>query len=249
MEVLLTVDGIVSLLTLALMEIVLGIDNIVFISIIANRVHPRLQKQTRLVGMGAALVARILLLMCITWIIGLKDPLFMILEHAVSGRDIILFIGGVFLLANTTNELHEKVAKLEDDEHEIKKTASFWGIIAQIVMIDVVFSFDSILTAVGIADEVGIMILAVIISMGFMMFFAKAVSDFVNKYPTIKILALSFLLMIGAFLIMESFHVEVSKSYLYYSMLFSLFVEGLNMKFRRKTKKQRLQRRLKESKE
>lgn len=230
------------------MEIVLGIDNIVFISIIANRVHPKFQRRARLVGISLALIVRIFLLLGINWIIGLKEPLFVVFEHAVSGRDIILFIGGLFLLANTTNEIHEKVTGNEEDQQKKAQQTSFWHVIFQIVMIDIVFSFDSILTAVGLADNVVIMIVAVIIAMIFMLLFAKNVSDFVNNYPTIKILALSFLLMIGSFLIVEAFHVHVSKAYIYYSMLFSLFVEFLNMKFRRKTKKARIERKVHESK-
>jgi predicted tellurium resistance membrane protein TerC len=249
LEVLFTLDGLISLLTLALMEIVLGIDNIVFISIIANRVHPKLQRRARLVGLTLALVVRIFLLLGINWIIGLKEPLFAIFEHEVSGRDIILFLGGMFLLANTTNEIHEKVSGDEDDHTKKGNQTTFWNVIFQIIMIDIVFSFDSILTAVGLADNVLIMILAVIIAMIFMLIFAKNVADFVNNHPTIKILALSFLLMIGSFLIVEAFHVHVSKAYIYYSMLFSLFVEFLNMKFRRKTKKTRVVRKLNESKQ
>lgn len=231
----------VSLLTLTFMEIVLGIDNIIFISIVVNRLDPAQQKRGRTIGLLLALLIRIGLLMSISWIVGLKNPLFHVdvpwAEHdfGVTGRDIILFIGGLFLIGKSTTEIHTKLQG-EDEEEGVSKTySSLPRIIVQIVLIDIVFSFDSILTAVGLVDNVLIMILAVILSMGVMLAFSGVVADFVNRNPTIKMLALSFLIMIGIMLVMESFHKEIEKGYIYFAMFFSLVVELLNMRLRKNT--------------
>lgn len=234
-----TADGIVSLLTLALLEIVLGIDNIIFISIIAGRLPDKTsQKQARFIGLLLALLMRVALLFGITWIIGMKSDLFTLFDIGFSGRDIILFCGGVFLLAKTVSEIHEKIETSDDSEEEKRsKIPSLLSIIIQIVLIDIVFSFDSILTAVGIVDNVYIMIAAVIISMVIMMLFSEAVSEFINKHPTIKMLALAFLLMIGFLLVLEAFDVHVPKPYVYSSMAFAFLVEVLNMRMRKKKSK------------
>ncbi|MCC7303247.1 MAG: TerC family protein [Bacteroidia bacterium] len=231
-----TIDGMISLLTLALLEIVLGIDNIIFISIIAGRLPgKREQKKARFTGLILALLMRVGLLFGITWIISMKDDLFTLFDIGFSGRDIILFCGGIFLLAKTVSEIHEKIESSDDTEEEKKiNIPSLLSIILQIVLIDMVFSFDSILTAVGIVDNVYIMIGAVIISMVIMMIFAESVSDFINRHPTVKMLALAFLLMIGFLLVLESFDVHVPKPYVYSSMAFAFLVELLNMRVRRK---------------
>lgn len=237
---LLSLDGLLSLLTLTLLEIVLGIDNIIFISIIAGKVQNRKdRKKARAVGLLLALAMRIALLFGITWIIGLKEDMFTLFGNGFSGRDIILFCGGVFLLAKTTSEIHEKMDMADDTEEEKKqkKSASIMSVIFQIMFIDLIFSFDSILTAVGIVNEVVIMIAAVIVSMVIMLSFSEKVSDFIERHPTMKMLALAFLLMIGFLLILESFDVHVPKPYVYSAMAFAFLVEMLNMRLRRKTAK------------
>jgi predicted tellurium resistance membrane protein TerC len=236
-----SLDGLLSLLTLTLLEIVLGIDNVIFISIIAGKVQDaKDRKRARAVGLLLALAMRIGLLFGITFIIGLKEDLFTIFGNGFSGRDIILFCGGVFLLAKTTSEIHEKMDMADDTEEEKKKkSASVLSVIFQIMFIDIVFSFDSILTAVGIVNEVLIMIAAVIVSMLIMLAFSERVSAFIEKHPTVKMLALSFLLMIGFLLILEAFDVHVPKQYVYSAMAFAFFVEMLNMRLRRKTAQKR----------
>lgn len=249
-----SLDGLLSLLTLTLLEIVLGIDNIIFISIIAGKVKEiKDRKKARTIGLLMALAIRIALLFGITWIIGLKEPLFTLtgmidifkdmgIEHAleaaqISGRDLILFCGGIFLLAKTTSEIHEKMDAADDTEEEKKSKASatITSVILQIMFIDIVFSFDSILTAVGIVNEVIIMIAAVMISMLIMLAASEKVSAFIEKHPTVKMLALSFLLMIGLLLILEAFDIHVPKPYVYTSMAFAFLVEILNMRVRRKS--------------
>ena len=233
---LLTVDNLIGLLTLTLLEVVLGIDNVVFISILANKVEKAKQKSTRNIGLILALVVRIGLLFGISYIIAMKEPLFVIFEHGFSGRDLILIAGGLFLLYKSTTEIHDKVVGRE--ESEIKgKVASMGKIIVQIVLIDVVFSFDSILTAVGLSDEIAIMVVAVVISMIIMLIFAGKIAEFINERPTIKMIALSFLMMIGLMLVLEGFHVEVPKGYIYFAMAYSLIVELLNIKMRKNKKK------------
>lgn len=226
--------ALISLLTLSVLEVVLGIDNIIFISIIANKLPKEKQGKARTIGLLLALVMRIILLFSISWIVGLKEGLFSIADFSVTGRDLILFSGGVFLLYKTTIELHNKIQGYEDEVMQIK-TVSFRSIVIQIVMIDIVFSFDSILTAVGLVRNLLIMILAVVIAMIIMIKYSGKVSDFINKNPTIKVLALSFLLMIGVVLILESLHQHVDKAVIYISIAFSLFVEMLNIQMRKKS--------------
>lgn len=232
-----SIASLISLLTLSVLEIVLGIDNIIFISIIAGKLPKAEQGKARRIGLMLALIMRVALLFSISWIVGLKTPLFHIGEFGVTGRDMILFAGGVFLLYKTTIEIHNKIQGY-DDEMNVK-SISFVSIVLQIVLIDIVFSFDSILTAVGLVSNVLIMVLAVVIAMIIMIVFSGRVSDFINNNPTIKMLALSFLLMIGAILIIEAFHEHIDKKFIYISIAFSLFVEMLNIRMRKKSEKRR----------
>lgn len=233
MEIFLNVDTWVALLTLTFMEIVLGIDNIIFISLVAGKLPADQQKKARLGGLGLALVMRILLLLSITWIVGLTQPVMTFGDFALSWRDIILVGGGIFLLVKSTLEIHHKVEGQEESK-EVKKVSSFGYAILQIVLLDVIFSFDSILTAIGLTDELILMFIAVTVSIVVMMVFAKAVGDFVNKHPTIQILALSFLILIGVMLIVEGAHAHVPKGYIYFAIFFSLAIEMLNMRYRKK---------------
>ena len=235
METIFSTEGIISLFTLTLLEIVLGIDNIIFISIFTGKLPQQQQGKARNIGLSMALIMRIILLLSITKIIAMKEPLFSIGEYSMSIRDLILFLGGLFLMAKTTTEIHAKLEGEPEDLPQGKKSI-FSFIIIQIVLIDIVFSIDSILTAVGLVSEVMIMILAVIFSMIIMLIFSKSISDFVHKHPTIKMLALSFLMMIGMLLMAEAFHVHVPKGYVYFAMAFSLFVEMLNLRMRKKSK-------------
>jgi predicted tellurium resistance membrane protein TerC len=229
-----TVEGIITLLSLSVLEIVLGIDNIIFISIVAGKLPKHSQKRARMIGLSLALIFRIMLLSVISWIAGLKEPLFYIGEFGASGRDIILFAGGTFLTIKTIMEIVEKI-KHDDPGNDPSVTAmSFSKAIVQIVLLDIVFSFDSILTAVAISSNLVIMILAVVIAIIIMIAFAGYVSDFINKYQTIKMLALVFLVAIGLVLILESLHFEENfhvnlKNYVYVAMGFSLTVETLNL--------------------
>lgn len=242
-ETLFTVSSLVSLLTLSVLEIVLGIDNLIFISIVAGKLPKQQQPKARKIGLMLALLMRVALLFSISWIIGLKEPLFHIFGAGITGRALILFGGGLFLLVKTTKEIHHKIEGAQDDVINVK-AVTLKAIIMQIVLVDIVFSFDSILTAVGLVDNVLVMILAVIISMLIMLASAAKVSDFINKHPTIKMLALAFLLMIGMMLVMESTHGTLHhidahklKPYMYFSMAFSFLVELLNMRMRKKEMK------------
>lgn len=235
MEFLLQPETYISLLTLTVLEIVLGIDNIIFISIITDRLPKDQQKRTRTIGLMLALVMRIILLSFITFIIQLKEPLFTITKFEVSVRDVILFLGGTFLLAKSVSEIHSKVEG--SHEHEVTtKKQSFAQIILQILLLDIVFSFDSILTAVGLSNHLAIMITAVIISMIVMIYFVEIISRFINKHPTLQVLALSFLILIGFMLILDGFHFEIPKGYIYFALFFSVMVEMLNMRLRKKAK-------------
>jgi predicted tellurium resistance membrane protein TerC len=234
MEFLLQPETYISLLTLTLLEIVLGIDNIIFISIITDRLPKESQKRTRAIGLSLALVMRIILLSFITFIIQLKEPLFTITEFEISVRDVILFLGGTFLLAKSVSEIHGKVEG--GHEHEVaQKKQSFAQIIMQILLLDIVFSFDSILTAIGLSNQLPIMITAIIISMIVMIYFVEIISRFISKHPTLQVLALSFLILIGFMLILDGFHFEIPKGYIYFALFFSVMVEMINMKIRKKT--------------
>jgi predicted tellurium resistance membrane protein TerC len=229
-------ESLIALLTLVALEVVLGIDNIIFISILASKLPKEKQAKARNLGLILAMVTRLLLLFSITIIMKLTDPIFSIFSNEISGRDLILITGGLFLLAKSTFEIHDK---LEGEEHTAGKQVakSFGATIVQILLLDIVFSLDSIITAVGIVSQIEIMITAVIISVIFMLIFASPVSNFVEKHPTIKMLALSFLLMIGFTLIADGFDVHIPKGYIYFSMAFSIFVETLNLKLRSKSVK------------
>jgi predicted tellurium resistance membrane protein TerC len=241
MEIFANPDTWISLLTLTFMEVVLGIDNIVFISIIVSRLPHDQQAKGRNIGLTLALVFRVILLLFISWIVSASDPIFSINlpfteeDFAVSWRDIILFAGGLFLLAKSVTEIHNKLEGEEEGHGGGKVQATLSKVLIQIILIDIVFSFDSILTAVGLAQEVLIMIIAVILAMGIMLIFAKYVSDFVNKHPTVKMLALAFLILIGFMLVVEALHQHIPKGYIYFAMFFSLLVEMLNMQLRKKT--------------
>jgi len=229
----------IALLTLTLLEIVLGIDNVIFISILSGRLPKDQQDRGRLVGLGLALVTRILLLMCITWVMQLTKPFFTVWGVEVSGKSLILLIGGLFLIAKSTHEIHNKLEGEDEEEGSTekgKRRASFWSIIIQIMLLDVVFSLDSVITAVGMAESIWIMIAAVVIAVAFMMAFSGFVARFVEKHPTIKMLALSFLVLIGVNLIAEGLGRHIPKGYTYFSMAFSMAVEMLNLRLRKKSR-------------
>ena len=226
-------QALIALLTLTVLEIVLGIDNIIFISILSGKLPKEQQKKGRLVGLSLAMVTRILLLFSISLIVKLTEPFFTVFEIGISGRDLILILGGLFLLAKSTVEIHSKLEG-EEEHHDFKAKVSFAGVIIQIMLLDIVFSLDSVITAIGMANDLAVMIIAVIIAVIFMMFFSGSISDFVENHPTIKILALSFLLLIGFSLIVEGLHQHIPKGYIYFAMAFSVFVEMLNLKMRKK---------------
>lgn len=224
-----------ALLTLTVLEIVLGIDNIIFISILAGRLPAAQQPRARMIGLAVAMVSRIALLFSITWVMRLTEPLFKIAGQEISGRDIILIGGGLFLLAKATHEIHNKLEGAEEHS-SAKAKATLAGVLFQIFLLDVVFSLDSVITAVGMADELSIMVIAVVIAVLVMMALAGPISGFVEKHPTVKILALSFLLLIGMTLIGEGFDQHIPKGYLYFAMAFSIFVEMINLRVRAKAK-------------
>ena len=227
----------IALVTLTALESVLGIDNIVFISILAGKLPESQQGRARTVGLSLALVMRVLLLLSLSWVIGLTDPLFEIFGSEISGRDIILILGGLFLLAKATFEIHEKLEGEDTHGKEGVATATFGAVIGQIVVLDAVFSLDSVITAVGMVEEIGVMIAAVIIAIGVMLISARVISDFVNRHPTVKMLALSFLLLIGMSLVAEGWELHIPKGYIYFAMGFSLFVEMLNLRMSRSHRK------------
>lgn len=223
----------VALATLTALELVLGIDNIIFISILAGRLPPHQRDRARKLGILLAAVTRLMLLFTIVWIIGLTAPLFSVFGHAFSWRDLILIGGGLFLIAKATHEIHQKVEGAS--QHVVSAaTASFAAVLAQIMVLDIVFSLDSIITAVGMVDERWVMVTAIVISIVFMLAFARPISEFVERHPTVKILALSFLLMIGLVLIADGFGVHIPKGYVYAAMAFSVFVELINLWIRRR---------------
>jgi len=225
----------IALVTLVALEIVLGVDNIVFISILAGKLPAGQQKRARNVGLGLALVMRVILLFSLSWVVALTaPPLFTILGQEISGRDLILLLGGLFLLAKATFEIHENLEG-EEGRASAKVAPTFNGVIVQILLLDAVFSLDSVITAIGMVDQVEIMIAAVIAAIAFMMVFAGTVAHFVQRHPTVKMLALIFLLLIGLTLLVEAFDVHIPKGYVYFTMGFSVFVEMLNLRLRRKS--------------
>jgi predicted tellurium resistance membrane protein TerC len=222
----------IALATLTSLEIVLGIDNVVFISILAGKLPPDQQASARRLGLALAMLMRIALLFSISWVIRLTAPLFAVFGQQISGRDLVLITGGLFLMAKSTHEIHQK---LEGDEGHasVRVRPSFGSVILQILLLDVVFSLDSVITAVGMVDQIGVMVAAVVIAVAFMMVFAGSISRFVERHPTVKMLALSFLLLIGVALIAEGFDQHIPKGYIYFAMAFSVFVELLNHRLRR----------------
>lgn len=222
----------VAFVTLTVLEIVLGIDNIVFISILAGKLPESQRAKARQVGLSLALITRVLLLLSITWVMGLKVVLFTVSGHGFSGRDLILLVGGLFLIYKAVKEIH---AKLEGEEHEGGgvKAATFGAVIVQILILDIVFSLDSVITAVGMASQVGVMIAAVVVAVGFMLVFAGPLSEFVEKHPTVKMLALAFLVLIGVNLVAEGFGSHIEKGYTYFAMAFATGVEMLNLRLKK----------------
>ena len=223
----------IALATLTALEIVLGIDNIIFITILAGRLPEAQRNRARTLGLAAAMLTRILLLLSITWVMSLSKPWLTILGNELSGRDFILIIGGLFLLAKSTHEIHNNLEGHIEGEQG-KATAGFVGVLIQIAILDIVFSLDSVITAVGLAEHVAVMIIAIMISVGVMMFAAKAIGDFVEQHPTIKMLALSFLILVGMALFGEGLELHIPKGYIYFAMAFSMGVEMLNIKMRAK---------------
>eukprot|EP01137_Pigoraptor_chileana_P017591 Opistho-2@75885 len=248
MEFLTTPEAWISLLTLTVLEIVLGIDNIVFISILSGKLPEHQQKKARQLGLALAMFTRVLLLLSLSWVMGLTAPLFnmgdwigitnaeWLEKMAISGRDLILLIGGLFLIYKSTHEIHNKLEGEEESDGKVK-VHSFAGTIIQILILDIVFSLDSVITAVGMAEHIEIMIAAVVIAVIVMMFSASAISNFVNKHPTVKMLALSFLLLIGVSLLAEGLDQHIPKGYIYFAMAFSVLVEMLNLKMKKNSKK------------
>jgi predicted tellurium resistance membrane protein TerC len=225
----------IAFATLTLLELVLGIDNVIFISILSGKLPEDQQKRARFIGLSMALIMRVILLFSLSWVMTLTAPIFSVGDHGVSGRDLILLIGGLFLIAKSTHEIH---GSLEGEQGQaVKKTyASFTSVIVQITLLDIVFSLDSVITAIGMVTQVPIMIAAVVVSIIAMMLFAGSIGDFVQRHPTVKMLALAFLLLIGVTLIAEGLHQHIPKGYIYFAMAFSVMVEVLNMKLRKKPK-------------
>lgn len=232
MEALFTADNLIALATLTALEVVLGVDNVIFISILAGKLPANQQARARRVGLLAAMVMRILLLFSLAWIVRLTEPLFSVLGRGISGRDLILLGGGLFLLAKATIEIHDKLEGVEG-ERSAKVAPSFGAVIVQIMLLDIVFSLDSVITAVGMADSIAVMVVAVIIAVGIMMLSATSVSDFVQRHPTVKVLALSFLMLIGMSLVGEGLGQHIPKGYIYFAMGFSVFVEMINLRLRK----------------
>jgi predicted tellurium resistance membrane protein TerC len=228
----LTVDGLIALVTLTVLEVVLGIDNVIFISILSGKLPRQEQDRARQIGLIAAMVMRILLLMSIAWIMQLQAEILRIADRGLSGRDLILIIGGLFLLFKSTREIHEKLEG-EDGEITARVAPSLTAVITQIMLLDIVFSLDSVITAVGMAEDIAIMIAAVVIAVGIMLFSSKAVSAFVDAHPTVKVLALSFLLLIGLSLVADGFGTHIPKGYIYFAMGFSVFVEMINLRVKK----------------
>jgi predicted tellurium resistance membrane protein TerC len=234
MEWFLSAEAWIALLTLTALEIVLGIDNIIFISILVGRLPKEQQSRGRVLGLGLAMVTRILLLLSITWVMKLTSPLFSVLGKGISGRDIILIGGGLFLIWKSTVEIHESLEGAEE-ERPAGARSGFVATIFQIAIIDIIFSLDSVITAVGLARDLAVMIIAIVVSVGVMMFASKAIGDFVDRHPTIKMLALSFLVMVGVALIAEGFSLHIPRGYIYFAMAFSTAVEMLNIRMRKKS--------------
>ena len=236
MELLTDPQAWVAFLTLTLLEIVLGIDNVIFISILSSRLPKAQQQRARTLGLMLAMLTRIALLFSLTWISRLTNPLFTVLGQEISGRDLVLLLGGLFLLAKSTHEIHVKLEG-ESGSASGRVAPSFQSVLIQIMLLDIVFSLDSVITAVGMVSQLPIMVAAVMVAVGFMMLFARSISDFVDRHPTIKMLALSFLILIGVTLIAEGLDQHIPKGYIYFAMAFSVGVEMLNLRLRRNAEK------------
>ena len=223
----------IAFLTLCALEVVLGIDNVIFISILAGKLPRDQQDRARIIGLGLAMIMRILLLLTISWMAGLTKPLLTIFGHGVTGRDLILIVGGLFLVGKSTHEIHGKLEGEDGEPVRVSGRGAFVAVMVQIMLLDIVFSLDSVITAVGMVNNIPVMVGAVVISVIFMMFFSGPISRFVDKHPTVKMLALSFLLLIGVTLMADGFGQHISKGYIYFAMGFSVFVEMLNLKLRK----------------
>ena len=232
MDALLTSDNLIALVTLTALEVVLGVDNVIFISILAGKLPERDQARARRVGLMAAMVMRILLLFSLAWIVRLTEPLFSVLGKGISGRDLILLGGGLFLLAKATMEIHERLEGVEG-ARSARVAPSFGAVIFQIMLLDIVFSLDSVITAVGMADSLPVMVIAVVVAVGIMMLSSGTISEFVQRHPPVKVLALSFLLLIGMSLVGEGLGQHIPKGYIYFAMAFSVFVEVVNIRVRK----------------
>ena len=240
LESLFTFEAMISLATLTALEIVLGIDNIIFIAILVGRLPEHQRDKARIFGLALAMITRIMLLLSLFWIMKLTNPLFTIFAQEISGRDLILILGGLFLLVKSTNEIHADIEESGQEEQDLVKSAKgYFNTLIQIAILDIVFSLDSVITAVGMANNILIMISAVVIAVGVMMFASKSISLFIDNNPTIKILALSFLILVGVALIAEGFDLHISKAYIYFAMAFSLAVESVNIYTRKKKSKRR----------
>lgn len=240
MDSLFTFHSLVAFLTLCALELVLGIDNIIFISIISDRLPVNQRRKARTIGLLLAIVTRLMLLFSLSWIMSLTAPLFTVFGQEISGRDIILILGGLFLIAKSTHEIHHKLEVPDEEQNLKQKSASFAFIIMQILLLDIVFSLDSVITAVGMVNELPIMAAAIIVATLVMIFASHPIADFVDRHPSIKLLALSFLVLIGVALLAEGFDTHIPKGYIYFSMAYALIVEVLNIKFRKNREKVQL---------
>jgi predicted tellurium resistance membrane protein TerC len=236
LEGLWTLENLIALVTLTSLEIVLGIDNIVFVVVVTNKLPEAVRANARRLGIGLAMVTRIVLLLAISAIMGLTAPLFTILNHTVSGRDIVLLAGGLFLLAKATHEIHDKLEESGAAKDMVRASYSYTSAIIQITLLDMVFSLDSVITAVGMAQHVTVMVAAIVIAVAVMLFFAGPVSAFVSNHPTVQMLAFSFLLLVGIFLMAEGMHKHIDRGYIYFAMAFSLFVEFLNLRVKKRAR-------------
>lgn len=233
LEGLWTLENLIALITLSGLEIVLGIDNIVFVVVVTNKLPEASRAMARRLGIGLAMITRIGLLLAISAIMGLTAPLFTIFDHVVSGRDIVLLSGGLFLLAKATHEIHDKLEEPGHGESHVRAKYSYAGAVVQIMLLDIVFSLDSVITAVGMAQHITVMVAAIVIAVFVMLVFAGPISEFVSEHPTVQMLAFSFLLLVGIFLVAEGMHKHIDRGYIYFAMAFSLFVEFLNLKMKK----------------
>ena len=241
MDIFLQPETWLALVTLTFFEVVLGIDNIIFISIVSNKLPESIRARTRNMGLILAMVARIVLLLAITWVIGFERPLFTVFGTAFSGRDLILGLGGLFLIAKSTREISQEMEGDESDDPTVSNNVSVSSIIAQIIMLDIIFSFDSILTAIGLTEHIEIMVVAVVLSIVIMITFAGKISDFIHKHPTMEVLALGFLILIGFMLFLQGLHYDIPKGYIYFAVAFSLLVEMINIRIRKNRRKAKME--------